>query len=75
MAYSRDLSKMAIMDYQGLSRTVKDYQGLSRTIKDYQVLSRTFKDCHGLSQTFILAIFYILISHGQTDRQTYIGTC
>ena len=34
MAYSRDLSKMAMMDYQGLSKTIKDYQGLSRMIKD-----------------------------------------
>ena len=29
MAYSRDLSKMAIEDYHGLTRTVKDYQRLS----------------------------------------------
>ena len=25
MAYSRDLSKMAIMDYQGMYRTLKDF--------------------------------------------------
>ena len=46
MAYSRDLSKMAIMDY-GLSRMIKDYQGL--TVKDCQGLSKTIKDYHGLS--------------------------
>ena len=38
VAYSLDLSKMAIMDYQGLSRMIKDYDGLSRTIKDDQGL-------------------------------------
>ena len=38
MAYSRDLSKMAIIDYQGWSRTIKDYQGLSSTVKGYQGL-------------------------------------
>ena len=43
MFYSCDLSKMAIMDYQGLSRTVMDCQGLSSTVKDCQVLSKTNK--------------------------------
>ena len=55
MACSCDLSKMAIMDYQGLYqgllRTIKDNQGLSRTIKDYQGLSRTINDCQVLSVT------------------------
>ena len=50
MAYCRNLSKMAIKDYQGLSRTIKDYQGLSRTVKDCQGLSRIVKDCQGLSR-------------------------
>ena len=50
MAYSRNLLKMAIMDCQGLSRTVK--KG-TRTIKDCCRLSWTvtIKDCQGLSWT------------------------
>ena len=35
MAYSRDLSKMAIKDNQGLSRTIMDFNGLSWTVLDY----------------------------------------
>ena len=34
MAYSRDLSKVAIMNYQGLSWSIKDCQGLSRTVME-----------------------------------------
>ena len=57
MAYSHDLLKMAIIDYQGLSGMIKDdqglswyfkdYQGLSRSVKDHDGLTRTVKDCHG----------------------------
>ena len=50
-AYSHDLSKIAIMDYQRQSRMTKDYHGLSRTTKDYQGLSRTVKVRDGLSWT------------------------
>ena len=32
MAYSCNLPKMAILDYQGQSRTIMVYQGLSRTV-------------------------------------------
>ena len=34
LAYSRDLLKMAIMDNQGPSRTIKYNQGLARTVMD-----------------------------------------
>ena len=65
MAYSRDLSKMAIKDDQGLSWPNKDYQGLSRAVKDYQRLHglswsvmdspiHTWRDFnHGLSRTIM----------------------
>ena len=39
MAYSRDISKNAIMDYQGLSLTVKDCHGLSWIVMDCHRLS------------------------------------
>ena len=35
MAYSRDLPKMAVMDYHGLSLTIMDCHELSWTIMDY----------------------------------------
>ena len=53
MAYSRDTSKMAIIDNHGLSRTVKVYQGLTRKIKECKRLSVTVEDYHGLSWTVI----------------------
>ena len=37
MADSRDLPKMAIMDYHGLSWTIMDYHGLSWTILDHNL--------------------------------------
>ena len=65
MAYSRDPSKMAIMDNHGLSRTVKVYQVLTRKIKECEGLSRTVMDCHELSQT-------VMNCHGLTDRLTLV---
>ena len=53
MAYSRNLSKMAIMNYQGLSRTVMDFHGLSWTFMDCHGLSWTIMEDHGLSRTDI----------------------
>ena len=46
MAYSRDLSKMAIKDDEGLSWSNKDYQGLSRAVIDCHGLSWTVMDYH-----------------------------
>ena len=43
------MAYMAIMVYQGLSRSIKDRQGRSRNVKDYQGLSWTVLDCHRLS--------------------------
>ena len=48
MTYSHDLSKMTIMDYQGLLRTIKDCHGLSWTVKNCQGLTWTVRNCHGL---------------------------
>ena len=83
MAYSCDLSKMAIKDYQGLSWSNKDYQGLSRlsrAVTDYQILSRTVMGCHGLSWTvkdfhrlsYWLDFIYWLVTDGRTDRLTLV---
>ena len=44
MAYSRNLSKMEIMDYQGRFKMIKDYDGLSRTTKDCPGQTRTVMD-------------------------------
>ena len=87
MAYSRDLLKMAITDYQGLSRTVKDCQGL-RTVMDCYELSWTVMDCHGLSFLDLVGLLdlvdlvkYSLIfttwvlTYLRTDGLTDIGTC
>ena len=48
MTYSHDLSKMTIMDYQGLLRTIKDCHGLSWTVMNCQGLTWTVRNCHGL---------------------------
>ena len=47
MAYSSDLLKMAIMDYQGWLRTILDYQGLSWIVMDCQGLSTFLDNFHG----------------------------
>ena len=73
MAYSCDLSKMAIMDYFCLSWTIMewtimDYHGLSWTIMDimdYHGVLWTIVDYHGLSETildnFIMDFFPLLL--------------
>ena len=71
MAYSRNLSKMAILDYKGLSSPVKDCHGLSWTVMDCHGLSWTIMDCHGLIWDNSI---YWLVSYWQTYIITRVRT-